>query len=152
MIVFDAANKRIILDSSSVTATEIYSRWVDWAALSDNQKYGEVISQVGSEDLGGGLSIPPYYFLNNGWRVRPMESNHLLVITGNLFVTGGGAPVVNTLGSYNVSVQYTVPVQAQAFSSGSIDPSGLATRGELEVVNEGIKKASLLIPHTEDLP
>jgi hypothetical protein len=116
-ITFDAASKRIILDSSSASATEIYSRWTDWAAEGDNAKYGMVIRQVGSDDLGSGLAIPPYYFLQDGWRVRPMESSHLLVVTGNLFVEGGGQPVVNTLGAYNVSVQYTVPVQAQAFST-----------------------------------
>jgi len=117
-IIFDATSKRIILDSASVSATEIYSRWVDWAALGDNAKYGAVIRQVGSDDLGGGLSIPPYYFLQGAWRVRPMEASHLLILTGNLFVEGGGQPVVNTLASFNVSVQYTVPLQAQAFNSG----------------------------------
>ena len=49
-----------------------------------------------------------------------MESNHNLTITGNLFVEGGGIPVVNTLGGYQVNVNYTVPVQAQGIStSGS---------------------------------
>jgi hypothetical protein len=47
-----------------------------------------------------------------------MEANHLLVIDGNLFVDGGGQPVVQTIGAYNVSTQYTVPVQAQAVSTG----------------------------------
>lgn len=116
-IVFDPAAKRIILDSASVSATELYSRWVDWAAQGDNLKYGAVFRQVGSDDLGGGLSIPPYYFLQGAWRVRPMEANHTLIITGNLFVEGGGVPVVQTLGAFNVSVQYTVPVQAQGIST-----------------------------------
>lgn len=123
-ITFDAANKRVILDSASVTATELYSRWVDWAATSDNAKYGMVFRQVGSDDLGGGLSIPPYYFLQGSWRVRPMEVDHDLTITGNLFVEGGGTPVVRTLGAYQVNVNYTVPVQAQGIStSGSTGPS-----------------------------
>lgn len=123
-IVFDPSAKRIILDSASVSATEIFSRWEDWAALSDNIKYGMVIRQVGSDDLGSGLSIPPYYFLQSGWRVRPMESNHNLTITGNLFVEGGGVPVVSTLGTYQVNVNYTVPVQAQGVStSGSTGPT-----------------------------
>lgn len=117
-IVFDAFTQRIILDTSSVTATELYSRWVDWAATSDNIKYGMVFRQVGADDLGGGLVIPPYYFLQSGWRVRPQEANGLTVITGNLFVEGGGSPVVNTLGNFNVQVQFTVPVQAQGFDSG----------------------------------
>lgn len=123
-ITFDAATKRIILDTASVTATEIYSRWCDWAATGDNSKYGVVIRQVGSDDLGGGLSIPPYYFLQGAWRVRPMEANHTLTITGNLFVEGGGVPVVNTLGAYQVNVNYTVPVQAQGITtSGSTGPT-----------------------------
>ena len=119
-ITFDPVAKRVILDSSSVTATELFSRWEDWAVLSDNVKYGMVFRQVGSDDLGGGLSIPPYFFLQGGWRVRPMESDHNLAITGNLFVEGGGVPVVRTLGAYQVNVNYTVPVQAQGIStSGS---------------------------------
>ena len=127
-IIFDASTKRIILDSASVTATELYSRWVDWAATSDNLKYGMVFRQVGSDDLGGGLSIPPYYFLQDAWRVRPMESNHNLTITGNLFVEGGGVPVVFTLGTYQVNVNYTVPVQAQGIStSGSSGPTAEET-------------------------
>lgn len=117
-IAFDAANKRIVLDSTGVTAAELWSRWADWVVLSDNAKYLPAFRQAGGDDLGGGLSIPAYMFLLNGWRVRPMESNHALVITGNLFVDGGGVPVVQTLGASNVSVQYTVPVQAQAVSTG----------------------------------
>lgn len=126
-ITFDPASKRIILDSAAVTAAEVWSRWVDWVALSDNAKYLPACSQVGGDDLGGGLSIPTYIFLLNGWRVRPMESNHNLIITGNLFVEGGGVPVVQTVGTYNVSVQYTVPVQAQGIATSGGDPSAIAS-------------------------
>ena len=134
-IVFDPASKRIILDSASVTATELYSRSADWLALSDNAKYGAVFRQVGGDDLGGGLSIPPYFFLQGAWRVRPMEASHNLTITGNLFVDGGGVPVVNTLGAYNVSAQYTVPVQAQAVApSGGSGPTAAQIAAEVLAV------------------
>ena len=123
-IIFDPAAKRIILDSASVTATDLYSRSADWMALSDNAKYGSVFLQVGGDDLGGGLSIPPYFFLQGAWRVRPMEANHDLTITGNLFVEGGGVPVVRTIGTYQVNVNYTVPVAAQGIStSGGSAPT-----------------------------
>ena len=115
---FDGLNKRIILDSTSVTASEVWSRYMDWlAADSNNAKWGLAMTQVGGDDLGGGLYIPIYVFLANGWRVRPMEANHQLTIVGNLFVAEGGSPLVNTLGSYNVIAQYTVPVQAQAMAT-----------------------------------
>lgn len=124
MIVFDPTARRIVLDSTNVTATELYSRSADWLATGDNAKYGAVFRQVGGDDLGAGLSIPPYFFLQNTWRVRPMESNHALTITGNLFVEGGGVPVVQTLGVYQVNVNYTVPVQAQGISTaGSTGPT-----------------------------
>jgi hypothetical protein len=125
-ITFDPSAKRIVLDTASVTAAELWSRWSDWAAASDNSKYLPAFRQVGGDDLGAGLSIPPYFFLQNGWRVRPMEANHALIITGNLFVEGGGVPVVNTLGAFNVSAQFTVPVQAQGISTGG-SGGGLTT-------------------------
>jgi hypothetical protein len=121
-LAFDGATKRITLDSAAITAAEIWSRWCDWHA--SNPQWPLAFRQVGGDALGGGLYIPPYFFLLNGWRVRPMESSHNLTITGNLFVEGGGVPVVATLGTYQVNVNYTVPVQAQGIStSGSTGPS-----------------------------
>jgi hypothetical protein len=117
-VIFDASTKRIILSTNTITATEIYSAWVDWASLTDNIKYLPAFSAIGGDDLGGGLSIPPYYFLQNNWRVRPMEANQTLTITGNLFVSGGGDPIVPTLGTFNVLVKSVVPVQAQGIATG----------------------------------
>ena len=121
-ITLNGSTKRIILDSASVSAAQIWSAWVDWHEA--NQQWPLAFQLVGGNALGGGLFIPPYFFLLNGWRVRPMEASHNLNITGNLFVEGGGVPVVPTLGTYQVNVNYTVPVQAQGIStSGSTGPS-----------------------------
>ena len=121
-ITLDGSAKRIILDSASVSAAQIWSAWVDWHEA--NQQWPLAFQLVGGNALGGGLFIPPYFFLINGWRVRPMESSHNLTITGNLFVDGGGVPVVGTLGAYQVNVNYTVPVQAQGIAtSGSTGPT-----------------------------
>jgi len=121
-IAFDGSTKIITLDSASVTAAEIWSRWIDWHAT--HTEWPLAFTLVGGIALGGGLFIPPYFFLLNGWRVRPMEVDHDLTITGNLFVDGGGIPVVRTIGPYQVNVNYTVPVQAQGIStSGSTGPT-----------------------------
>ena len=121
-ITLDGSTKRIILDSASVSAAQIWSAWVDWHE--SNQQWPLAFQLVGGNALGGGLFIPPYFFLMNGWRVRPMEASHNLTITGNLFVDGGGVPVVGTLGTYQVNVNYTVPVQAQGIAtSGSTGPT-----------------------------
>ena len=115
MITIDGATKRIVLDSDSVSASQIWSAWVDWREA--NPQWSLAFRQAGGDSLGGGLYIPPYFFLQPGWKVRPREADHKLVITGNLFTEDGSSPVVNTLGAYNVSVQYTVPVQAQAMAT-----------------------------------
>lgn len=131
-ITIDAASKRLILDSASTTAKELFRAWADWMLLSDNSKYFPAFSATGGDDLGGGLSIPPYYFLLNGWRVRPMEANHTLDLVGNLFVEGGGDPIVSTLGDYRVLVKNTVPVQAQGIATGgSAGPSAAAIAAEV---------------------
>ena len=121
-ITLDGSTKRILLDSASVSAAQIWSAWVDWHE--SNQQWPLAFQLVGGNALGGGLFIPPYFFLLNGWRVRPMEASHNLTITGNLFVDGGGVPVVGTLGTYQVNANYTVPVQAQGIAtSGSTGPT-----------------------------
>ena len=127
-ISFDPSTNRIILDTTTVTSAEIWIAWINWIASSDNSKYLPALKQVGGDELGGGLAIPPYIFLLNGWRVRPMESSHTLILTGNLFVDGGGVPIVPTIGTYNVSAQFTVPMQAQAIitGGGSSAPTALA--------------------------
>ena len=131
-ITFDPTARRIVLDSASVTASQLWSRWSDWAATADNSKYLAAFRQAGGDDLGGGLSIPAYMFLLNGWRVRPPEASQTVIVTGNLFVDGGGTPVVPTLGNFNVSVQYTVPVQAQGIGTGgSAGPTAAQVAAEV---------------------
>jgi len=121
-ITFDTARKHIVLDTTTVDAAEIWSEWVRWHPA--NTEWPLAFTLVGGIALGGGLFIPPYFFLLSGWRVRPLEGNQNLQITGNLFVDGGGVPVVGTLGTYQVNVNYTVPVQAQGIAtSGSTGPT-----------------------------
>ena len=137
-IQFDPINKRIILDSAYVSAAQMYSRWKDWAHTGDNTKYEQAFYALGGDPLGGGLFVASYFFLMNGWKIRPMEANHLLIIDGNIGVYGGGSqPVVQTLGNYNVSVQYTVPVQAQgvATNGGGSDISAIAAALEQIIAN-----------------
>ena len=142
-MLFDGATKRVILTTSTISASEIWSAYMDWLnSDSNNARWGLAMTQVGGDDLGGGLFIPVYIFLANGWRVRPMESNHHLTITGNLFVAEGGSPIVNTLGNFNVIAQFTVPVQAQAMAtSGS---SGLTTEQQNQL--NSIESMTNLIP------
>ena len=114
-IVFDGQARRIILDRATISAAEIWTAWVDWQIV--NQQWPMALLQDGGKALGGGRYTPIYFFLLNDWRIRPMEMNHRLSISGNIAVDGEDAsPIVPTLGNYNVVSQYVVPLQAQAIS------------------------------------
>ena len=135
-MLFDGPSRLILLEEASVSADQIWTSYINWVAVEANTKWPSAITQIGGDSLGGGLYIPLYFFLTNGWRVRPMESSHQLMITGNLFVAEGGSPLVNTLGNYNVIAQYTVPVQAQAMATSG-GSGGLTSEqaGQLAKIN-----------------
>lgn len=164
--------------TTSVSVRDLWSRWIDWFLTGDNSKYLPAFEFVGGNEIDAsqGTYIPIYSFLMNGWKIKPQEANHTLNINdGILLVNGGGDPFNNTTGSYTVRINYQQPVQAISFATGEgggtattaaeiwsyedrslTDATnirtGLAKKSELEVINSGVKKASLLIPHTDNLP
>lgn len=127
MYTFDGPNKLIILDlgTTSFGVADLYSRWKDWVLLSDNAKYLPAFADsVGGNALGGGSFLGQYFFIQNGWQIRPQEADHTLVVTGNLFAIPDTAdPFAATVGSFNVKVKQEVSSLTQAVSSGS----GLST-------------------------
>ena len=148
-IVINPAERRIVLDSTSTSARAIYVAWADWVALGDNAKYPPAFRSVGGDELGGGLLIPPYYFLTHGWRVRPMEADQTLTVDGNLFVDGGGDPIVPTLGTFNVLTKLVVPVQAQGINTGAaggLTPEQAAQLAALATLLPQVKNDTGLIP------
>lgn len=121
--VIDGPTKVISLTAGTVEVSvrDLWSRWVDWFLTSDNSKYLPAFENVGGNEIdpGAGSSIPIYVFLINGWRLKPDEANHTLVINdGILLVSGGGDPFNNTVGSYIVRINYQQPVQAITVSTG----------------------------------
>lgn len=183
MISFIGNSKLIILSDNDLDLSILWSEWVNWLPLSDNSKYPLAFSQVGGDTINpvAGTKIPLYFFLLNGWKIRPKEGNHTLnVINGILLTDDNTDPFVNTLGSYVVRVNYQQPVQAITVATGggsSVDVNAIASAvwdklvegmqeegsigkyvldsvaktSELETINQGVKKASLLIPHTTNL-
>ena len=93
--------------------TDMYSRWKDWTAQGDNSKWLNAFEVIGGDPTIGGNRISPYYFLTNGWRVRPQEANHTLQVGGILLVQGGGDPYLSTVGTFNVRITAIVPLEAE---------------------------------------
>ena len=143
---FDGGSKVISLTTGTVEVSirDLWSRWVDWLLTSDNSKYLVAMEQVGGNDIdvSAGTYIPIYVFLKNGWKLKPQEANHTLVVNdGVLIVDGGGDPFINTVGTYIIRINYSQPVQAITVSTGG--GSGL-TLGQIEGSTIIAKEATVL--------
>jgi hypothetical protein len=171
-LIFDGATKIITLTpgTTTVSVRRLWSDWVDWFLTGDNSKYLPAFKSVGGDDIDPtqGTKIPIYSFLVNGWKLKPQEANHTLTINdGILLVNGGGDPFLNTTGAYTVRINYQQPVQAISFATGGgtgltlseIEASAIlakeatnqSIKTDLTIINDGVKKASKLIPHNSNL-
>lgn len=123
---FDGVNKLIVLSAATLDLATLWSGWKDWL-LTGNAGYALALDTVGGEpiDPTAGTLVPLFLFVKNGWKIRPMESDHTLNVDGgSLVVDGGGDPFVSTLGDYTVRIRYQQPVQAIGYSTtGSSGPS-----------------------------
>jgi hypothetical protein len=117
---FDGPNKLIILSAGTTVldVKDLYSRWKDWVAVSDNSKYLPAVVVLGGDPLPGGRYLGTTYFIENGWKIRPYEGNHTLVVSGNMYSRDGSDPFVNTIGSYNVRIMITVSNLVDTVATG----------------------------------
>lgn len=91
---------------------DIYSDWKEWVLTAENTKYLEAIRTTAGDPISEESIISPYFFLLNGWRIRPYEETHRMILEGNLFLDGGGNPFIPTLGPYNVIAELRTTVNA----------------------------------------
>jgi hypothetical protein len=146
-VTFDGANKLIIVDFGvdEIEAFEIYSEWKEWATTSDNAKYLIAMRTVGGDPTTGIKSVAPYFFLSNGWKIRPYEGDHYLNINGNIFVdepeTYGYQVFVHTLGDHMVTVAVNLTSDAVGIATGgSTAPSAadVATAVWNKILSAGV--------------
>jgi len=123
-VTFDGPNKLIIVGYgvTEFEFQEVYSEWKNWVQEGDNAKYLMAMRTVGGDPTTGIKSVAPYFFLSNGWKIRPYEGDHYLTIDGNLFVdepgTYGYQVFVHTLGEYMVMVAVNLTSDAVGISTG----------------------------------
>ena len=107
-VAFDGANKLIIVNTGETSLDaqrDIYSAWKRWLIEKpDNAKWLQALRTIAGDPITGDQVVSPYFFLVNGWQLRPYEGDHYLVVDGNLFVDGGGNPFTPTVGNYNVTI------------------------------------------------
>ena len=146
---FDGLNKLIILDPgvTEFSVSDLYSRWKEWFQQSDNAKYEIAFdTSVGGAPLGNCILLGAYYFITNGWRIRPQEASHTLDITGNLFPIPDTAQIfAPTIGSFNVSIRSQFSSLTQQANPTAIAQevweTDLSPAQTLDTAGDTVKKA-----------
>jgi hypothetical protein len=72
------------------------------------------IRTVAGDPITPTQNVAPYFFLGDGWKIRPDEADHTLTATGNLFLDEGetGGIFVPTLGDFTVLINIVTSPQA----------------------------------------
>jgi len=109
---YDTANRRFVLNAGVTTLdakTEFYA-WVkyDWLTNSALNKFAFPIESIGGNDLGGGITISPYYSLRYGWRLQYAATDQDIIVVGNVITDTGDNPLVDNPGAYDHSVRFVL--------------------------------------------
>ncbi len=128
---FNGTTKIIsLIDITILDVRDLYSRWKDWSVAAGSG-FLQAMSVVGGDavDVAQGIYVTSYFFLENGWKIRPQEDDHKLIVNNGVLVDGaGGDPFVPTLGTFNVLVQYSQPVKSETVN---ISGGGGSTPAEI---------------------
>lgn len=162
---FDGANKRIAISAApedyvnntlTFSAMDVYSAWKDWCVTGDGLKYEPAFRAIGNDPIGGGVYVGSYFFMQEGWMgVPPEVDNSVLILTGNLYHEVAGASVIDPLPSHTTTLimqnsALALRTETETGISG-LTPEESAKLNGLDVINRNIKKASILVPATEDI-
>lgn len=110
-VTFDGPNRLILINEGIIDIDfreDVYSNWKEWMLVDVfvNAAFPEAISVVGGDPLPGDRILGSTFFLENGWRIRSWEGDHILTITGNVFTREGVDPVLPSLGDNKVTVNF----------------------------------------------
>jgi hypothetical protein len=124
-VTFDWANLLIIVDNGVTeldVQVDLYSDWKEDVKLTDNIKHPPAFRTTGGDPISPTENIGATFFLINGWKIRPQEADHTLILDGNLFTE----PSVNsvfqpTIGDFTVVITTKVSSLITGLKSLSAD-------------------------------
>jgi hypothetical protein len=127
VVTFDPVSLLIVeIDTATpintISAQEIYSEWKDWL-LADPSRLGapQAFTPIGGDPISETNNLGVTLFLENGWRIRPAEYSHKLIVQGNVYPREGGSIFVSTVGSFNVHTETVVSNLIEQTVVGGID-------------------------------
>lgn len=106
-------------DTTFEVARDLYSAWKRWAQLIDNAKFDQAFLVEGGTPIGAtGLFTGTTFILTNGWKVKPANFDHQVLLNGNLFSDDGVVTVPADTASATVFINSSVAAQGIATGSG----------------------------------
>lgn len=117
-------------DTAFDVKTDLYSAWKRWMVTDEGSLYPPAFSVEGGTPVGStGLFTGSTYLLINGWKIRPANHDHQMILTGNLFSEDGivSVPAI----SANATIFISSSVNAQGVATGSG-----ATEAQLAAIHE----------------
>ena len=110
---FDGVAKTITHSGGTLSVAEMWSRYVDWLAVGDNSKYGDLLTTVGRDEN----DIPLYVFLEPGVIIVVTDNSiPSPVVDGVLKTRSGGDP----FGGAVVNARLVEPGIAIGYSSNGV--------------------------------
>lgn len=121
----DTTNK-LFIAKTGVTSfdaqIDLYSDGKEhWLVDDTANKFDFPIRTVAGDPIGGSQSISAFFFLRDGWKIRPDEADHTLTVDGNLFIDEGesGGLFVPTVGNFTVLITTVVSSKALTTAGSS---------------------------------
>ena len=140
-----------------VDCTDLYLAIKSAQASEEGIQYERIGRGSGLVSLGGSVQVGLTVELLGNWQIRFPAGNYVARVAGGNLVGGpAGDPIAYTAGVQTLLIQSAASTVVATGGSAltpaesarlmSLDTSGLP------VINRGVQRASLLIPHTEEMP
>lgn len=105
-------------DTSFEIGRDIYSAWKRWVNGGTGAPFDRAFVVEGGTPIGAtGLFTGTTFVMVNGWRIRPADHDHQVLLIGNLYSEDGIVSVPALTAATNVFISATVG--AQGISTGS---------------------------------
>jgi hypothetical protein len=158
-VTFDGPNRLILVNAGETSIDfreDVYSAWKEWLRdpnHKENGGYSPAISVTGGDPLPGSRQLGTTYFLENDWRMRTWEGDHSLTVTGNIFTRSGIPVFVPTLLPWTITINLNTSTLVETLlAESAVSAADIASiLAALTIVNQGVKKSSILVPHTTDV-
>lgn len=123
--IFDGATKTITEPAGTGALTnfdvarDLYSAWKRWAVIPGNGKWLQAFAVEGGTPIGAtGLFTGTTFILINGWKIKPADFDHQVILSGNLFSDDGITSLPADTASATVFINSSVAAQGIATGSG----------------------------------